>query len=108
MANKTKRNNIITQEIIDNLIRNADYEAVTVFDKCMVLMVKLANGFVIVESSACVDPENYNKEVGLQICIEKVKNKLWELEGYRLQSELYDKRNELQKETEIGEENELY
>ena len=51
----------------------------------------LVNGFVIVEASSCVDPANYNAEMGKTICRERAVNKVWELEGYALQSELHNK-----------------
>ena len=77
--------NTITQERIDYLIDSATIEVKTVFDKCTVVALKTVDGFVIVESSACVDAVNYNEEIGKQICMERIKNKLWELEGYKLQ-----------------------
>lgn len=77
--------NTITQERIDCLIDSATIEVKTVFDKCTVVALKTVDGFVIVESSACVDAVNYNEEIGKQICMERIKNKLWELEGYKLQ-----------------------
>lgn len=80
----------ITQEDIDEIINNSAFNVETMFDKCTVVACKLPNGFVIVESSACVSPENYNAELGYEICIKKIKDKVWELEGYRLQSKLYE------------------
>lgn len=80
----------ITEEDIDFLIENSKIEVITMFDKCTVVSCKLPNGFVITESSACVSPENYNEEIGFENCVERIKNKLWELEGYRLQCELYE------------------
>lgn len=77
--------NTVTQDRIDQLIDTATIEVKTVFDKCTVVALKTIDGFVIVESSACVDPANYSAEMGKQICMERIKNKLWELEGYRLQ-----------------------
>lgn len=82
------KENTVTQEQIDKLIQNADVDVRTVFDKCTLVTVKLENGFVITESSSCVDPKNYNENVGKEICIERIKNKLWELEGYKLQCSL--------------------
>ena len=64
------------------------------FGKCTIVAVQLANGFVIVESSACVDPKNYNLKTGIEICIDKIKNKLYELEGYKLQSKNFEVNNE--------------
>ena len=75
----------ITQEYIDDIISDSDIDVRTVFDKCTVVACRLPNGFVIVESSACVDPENYDAELGFDICMNKIKDKVWELEGYMLQ-----------------------
>lgn len=86
------KENTVTQEQIDNLIKKADIDVRTVFDKCTLVTVKLENGFVITESSSCVDPKNYNENIGKEICIERIKNKLWELEGYKLQCSLFSNR----------------
>ena len=80
--------NTITQEHIDALIRESQINVKTVFGKCTIVAVQLKNGFVLVESSSCVDPLNYNEAMGMSICIDRIKNKLWELEGYKLQNEL--------------------
>lgn len=80
----------VDEDRIDWLMENAEIEAQTIFDKCTIVSCKLPNGFVIVESSACVSPENYDEEVGIDICLEKIANKIWELEGYLLQNQLYE------------------
>lgn len=80
--------NAITQADIDKLIQESQVQVKTIFGKCTVVAVQLKNGFVIVESSACVDPMNYSEAQGMAICMERIKNKLWEMEGYRLQCEL--------------------
>lgn len=85
------RKNTITKAMIDEIVAKSTFEACTVFNKCTVVAMKLPNGFVLVESSACVDPENYDEEMGKRICTEKLINKVWELEGYRLQTELAKK-----------------
>ncbi len=79
----------VTQERIDDIMLNSIFDVQTVFDKCTVVSCQLPNGFVIVESSACVSPENYDEEMGAEICYDKIERKIWELEGYRLQEELY-------------------
>ena len=80
----------VTQEMIDDIILKSTITIDTIHDKCTIMTCKLPNGFVIVESSACVSPENYDEELGAEICMEKIINKVWELEGYKLQSELYE------------------
>lgn len=82
--------NMITEEMVQEILDNSEFIVDTLFDKCTLVSCKLPNGFVITESSACVDQANYNEEIGFEICMERITNKVWELEGYRLQNELYE------------------
>ena len=59
-------------------------------NKTTIGIFTLKNGFVIVEASSCVDPANYNPEIGRSIVRERAVNKVWELEGYLLQTELHN------------------
>lgn len=81
----------VTQERIEEIMNNSKVTVATMFDKCTIVTCLLPNGFVIVESSACVSPENYDEEVGIEICMNRIVDKVWELEGYRLQEELSSK-----------------
>lgn len=49
----------------------------------------MKNGFTLRESATCVDPENYNEEIGKEICLKRLEDKVWFLLGYQLQEELY-------------------
>lgn len=80
----------VTKELIAEIIAGSEITVNTVFDKCTIVTAKLPNGFVITESSACVSPENYDEEIGAEICMNKIIDKVWELEGYRLQCDLYE------------------
>lgn len=80
----------VTQKMVEKILMDSDIEVMTIFDKCTIVACKLPNGFVIVESSACVSPENYDEETGVSICIDKIADKIWELEGYKLQDTLYE------------------
>lgn len=82
--------NTVTQEHIDQIINKSYIETQTILGKCTVVACQLPNGFIIVESSACVDPANYDEVLGKEICIERIKNKVWELEGYLLQDKVMD------------------
>lgn len=81
--------NTVTQSVIDELMESCDIAVTTAFDKCTIVACKLPNGFVIVESSSCVDPDNYDEDMGVDICMKNIEKKLWELEGYLLQNKLY-------------------
>lgn len=83
--------NTITQEDIDAILAETEVKVASVFGKTTVITAKLPNGFTITESSSCVDPDNYNEEMGRNLAMRKVVDKLWELEGYRLQSNLFRK-----------------
>lgn len=79
----------VSAEDIDAIIECCEFEVCTAFDKCTIVACKLPNGFVIVESSACVDPNNFDEETGFNNCLEKIVNKIWELEGYVLQEDMF-------------------
>jgi len=84
----TKKNSV-TQEQIEDILNNSKYEVThKVFGKVCVVVAQLPNGFTITADAACVDPENYDGTIGFEIAMEKIENKLWELEGYLLQNSL--------------------
>lgn len=80
----------ITEEYIAEIMENSEFETFTTFDKCTIVSCRLPNGFVITESSACVSPEDYNEDLGVDICFDKIADKIWELEAYRLQQHLWE------------------
>lgn len=51
--------------------------------------IRMKNGFILHESTTCVDPANYNEEIGKEICLRKLEDKVWFLLGYQLQEQLY-------------------
>jgi hypothetical protein len=59
--------------------------------KSMVCELTLENGFTVRGDSACVSKENFNFDIGKEISRENARNKVWELEGYRLQESLHKK-----------------
>jgi hypothetical protein len=82
----------ITEEYIAEIMENSEFKTFTTFDKCTIVSCQLPNGFVITESSACVSPENYDKDLGEEICFDKIADKIFELEAYRLQQNLWEEK----------------
>lgn len=80
----------VNKKDIEKLIAEADVTVETQYEKVTVVCVKLQNGFVITEASGAVDTRNYSLEMGKKICLDRIKNKLWELEGYALQKKVYE------------------
>lgn len=74
---------MVNQVMVDNFITRV--EAMTVGRKTTVVHATLANGFEIVESSSCVDPKNYDEEIGKQICLQRIKDQVWHMLGFTLQ-----------------------
>lgn len=77
----------ISQSMVDDFIVSTD--VITMGNKCTVVRATLRNGFEIVESSACVSPENYDEKLGAEICMEKIKDKVWFLLGFLLQTAVH-------------------
>lgn len=82
--------NRITPEHIKQIMDDAEYAVQhAVYGKVCIVTAKLKhNGFTIVGTGSCVDPSNYDIEMGIKIAKESIESKLWELEGYMLQTKL--------------------
>ena len=74
----------IGQQMVDDFIDKV--ESMTMGEKTTVTQITLKNGFIITESSSCVDPKNYSMEIGENVNLEHAKNKIWELLGFLLQT----------------------
>ena len=92
----------VTKERIDHLMGTAEKQAMVCYAKHMILIAKLENGFVIETSSGCVDPKNFDEEIGEKICTKKLEDKIWELEGYALQKQEYEKKMNMMSGTDFG------
>jgi len=79
-----EEDNKITVTDVQRMIKSV--KAMTIGDKTTVVQVTLLNGFILTESSACVDPANYDQQVGADICMVKITDKIWFLLGFLLQS----------------------
>lgn len=82
--------NTVTKPQIDELLEKSEINVETVYGKVTIVSCKLPNGFVITESSGAVDTANYDEKIGTEICMARIENKLWELEGYALTKQLYE------------------
>ena len=74
----------IGPKMVDSFIKETHVS--TLGDRTTLVRCVLVNGFEIIESSACVDPLNYNEYMGAEICMEKIKDKIWYLLGFLLQT----------------------
>ncbi|MBC2712881.1 MAG: hypothetical protein HGJ94_18385 [Desulfosarcina sp.] len=54
-------------------------------DKTTLVKIDTITGFVQYEVSSCVDPTNYDQEVGTQIAMRKIRSNIWKCLGFVLQ-----------------------
>lgn len=78
----------VTEEQIKKILSESVVEDLKIGSKTTVVHATLPNGFIIVESSSCVDPANYDHDLGKQICMKRIEDKVWMLEGYFLQKSI--------------------
>lgn len=78
----------LTPSKIDSVIKSEEYHIFG--DTLTVCCLTLINGFTVTGESACVSPENFDKELGEKIARENARDKIWMLEGYKLREELYE------------------
>lgn len=89
----------ITPAMIDELMREVTYSTHVVPGTTTTVATAIDGaGFTLCTvSSACASPENFNPALGIEIAITKARgaarDKLWELEGYRLKRALHDARS---------------
>lgn len=84
------------QLIQDNKLRLEDLKStiseiqfMTLGEKTVCCVITLKNGFEVVGTSAPVDKKNFDYQIGKKISYEKALDKLWEVEGYRLQCAMF-------------------
>lgn len=82
--------NTVTPEQVKENMQDVIVRTLVDFDKpTTYVTIRMKNGFTLRESTTCVDPENYNEEIGKEICLKRLEDKVWLLLGYQLQEELY-------------------
>ena len=76
---------VTKEEVLANM-QDVIVRTVVEFDKpCTYVTVRMKNGFTLRESTTCVDPANYSEEIGKEICLRKIEDKVWFLLEYALQ-----------------------
>lgn len=80
----------ITANDIDNVIISETY-TILPSGKVMICELTLQNHFTVRGEASVVSKENFNEEIGRRLSFENARRKIWELEGYLLQQQLYER-----------------
>lgn len=84
----TKMNKVILEQVKANM-QDVEVKTIEAFGKPMTIVsARMLNGFVLTEISTCADPANYSQEIGAEVCLKKIEDKVWFLLGYELQNKL--------------------
>lgn len=80
----------LNKEKLESLVERIYYHRVpdTTVTICA---ITLKNGFTVIGESACIDPDNFNHSIGEQVAYNNAFEKIWQLEGYRIKSQLAEK-----------------
>ena len=82
--------NTVTVEQVKENMQDVMVRTLDDFGKpCTYVTVRMKNGFTLRESTTCVDPANYDENIGKEICLKKIEDKVWFLLGYQLQEDLF-------------------
>ena len=78
--------NKLEESDIEKVIVSEKYY--TIGEKTTACVLTLINSYEVTGLSACVDPKNYNQEVGAPFAKRKAMDQVWALEAYLLQQQL--------------------
>ena len=82
--------NTVTAEQVEANMQDVIVRTLDDFGKpTTYVTIRMQNGFTLRESTTCVDPANYSEEIGKEICLKRLEDKVWFLLGYQLQEDLY-------------------
>jgi len=86
-----------TSVTLDTMLKKVKNTTYTVLPDTTttVCQLHLESGFVVLGTSACVDPSKYNQALGEKYSYEDAINKMWPLEGYLLSEKIYQRSKEL-------------
>lgn len=71
----------VTEDVINGVIVKDDYAVIGTLTVCV---LTLRNGFNVVGQSACVDPRNFDAQIGRTYARKNAVQQIWQLEGYAL------------------------
>ena len=77
------RTTTVSEERVEQVIDDALIVEQKMLRKTFVLTARLDNGFEITVSSACVEPDDFDKEIAREICHERLKERVFELLGFQ-------------------------
>lgn len=77
------------ERMVNAILEDYERSIVEHFGKSITIVsVKMPNGFVLTESSTCVDPSSFDIEIGTRACLGRLKPRVWMLIAYNRMTEV--------------------
>lgn len=92
----------VTKEAIEARITDVDY-TVLPDSTVTICSLKLDNGYSVRGESACVNPANFDREIGQRLAYDDAFRRLWPLFGFLLAEDQFRQRQSLSVETTFQE-----
>jgi hypothetical protein len=79
----------LTPDMVQGVIDKEQYH---IFEgsQLTICCLTLKNGFTVTGESACVSPENFDRDIGRKVAYENAVHKIWALEGYLLKEQIHN------------------
>lgn len=78
----------VSEEKVDQVLEDSIITFSPMGMKTIICHAQLPNDFEVVTSASCVDPSDFDREVGKRICKERLRDKLFELIGFQQHPDL--------------------
>jgi len=73
--------NLVTNVMVDRMIGR--YKGTNLEDgRSTLVKAESPTGFMLYEISSCVDPKNYDSQLGAEICLKRIESKVWQFLGF--------------------------
>lgn len=87
----TSEQNSVMETDVAQAIADAESNVIDMCGKKIsIVTVKLWNGFTITETSTCVSADNFSEEIGIEVCLKKIIDKIWNHLGFMLSTLKYE------------------
>ena len=81
----------LSEEYVDALIAQCPREVAGLLGSATHVEIELPNGFTVGGRAAVINKDEFDIEIGTKIALRRIKDQILQLEGYRLQQEIYER-----------------
>lgn len=80
----------LSQSRINQIVKDSAEKIWEPFPGITIVAWQLPNGFVISDQSGCIDPKDYDRDIGIEIARKHLEDKVWQLYGFARKQEYHN------------------